>query len=232
MTNITKERAVEIINSIKHRYPELRQASKAVSFAALYGGTEYTLVKNCGFEPEEAKTIIDNYHNLYKVSDKWVQKHLKEASKTGYVTLAFGLRLRTPVLKQVLWDTPQMPYEASQEGRSAGNALSGQSYCQLTMRAANEIRERIRNSIYKFDIRICSTIHDALYFMVKDKVEVVKWLNDNLIDCMFWQELEEIQHDEVKLGAELDVFYPSWKEAITLPNYISEEEIIKICKEN
>ena len=45
------------------------------------------------------------------------------------------------------------------------------------------------------------------------------------------QELPEIQHPEVKLGAELDLFYKGWHQPITLPNSISQQEIINICKE-
>ena len=43
---------------------------------------------------------------------------------------------------------------------------------------------------------------------------------------MRWQELPEIQHDEVKLGANLEVYYPSWATPIKLNNDISQEEIL------
>jgi DNA polymerase-1 len=42
---------------------------------------------------------------------------------------------------------------------------------------------------------------------------------------MQWQELPEIQHDTVKLGAALDIFWPSWADALELPNDASTEEI-------
>lgn len=41
---------------------------------------------------------------------------------------------------------------------------------------------------------------------------------------MSWQELPEIAHPDVKLGAELDLF-PDWANPITLPNNVSESEI-------
>lgn len=42
---------------------------------------------------------------------------------------------------------------------------------------------------------------------------------------MKWQDLPELHHEEVKLGAELDVFYKSWSNPITLSNNASQEEI-------
>lgn len=70
---------------------------------------------------------------------------------------------------------------------------------------------------------------DAIYLMVKDDIRIVKWINDNLIECMAWQELPEIQHDEVKLASELDIYYPTWANEITLPNHATEQEILDIC---
>lgn len=220
----------EEVNSIKDTHETIRSASKAPTFALTFGGTFITLMKNCGFSEEEAKRIEANYHKLYTVSDDWVADKLKQASIDGYVTLAFGVRLRTPMLKQVIWDSSSMPYEASAEGRTAGNAVSGQSYGSLTMRAANELIQRLRLSPFKYDIKICAIIHDAVYFLVRNNIDAVHWLNINLIECMQWQELPEIQHDQVKLGAELDLFYPSWKDKLTLANKLTKEEILKLCK--
>ena len=216
------------INSIKDNYSEIRQLSKGPTFALTFAGTWHTLVKKGGFPEVEAKRIEANYKTMYKTSMDWVYDRLKQASVDGYVTLAFGVRLRTPILKQCLWDTPQMPYEASAEGRSAGNAVSGQSYGVLTCRAANELRKRIRNSPYLYDIKISANIHDSIYCLIKSKPEVAEWLNTNLIECMQWQDLPEIQHDKVKLGAELDLF-PSWADPITIPNGATQQEIMELC---
>lgn len=63
-----------------------------------------------------------------------------------------------------------------------------------------------------------------MYLVIKDDIECVKWVNDALIEEMSWQELPEIYHPDVKLGAELDLF-PNWSNPITLPNNASESEI-------
>ena len=223
------ENTLESINSIKDKYPQYRQKSKAPTFALSYQGTYHTLMNNCGFSEEEAKQIEANYHELYKESDQWVQDKLKLCEEQGYIDVAFGLRIRTPIVGRTVLDTSKTPYLASAEARSVGNALSGQSYCQLTNRAVNEFMQRVWDSDYKYSILPVCLIHDAIYLMIKNDVSIVKWVNDNLIECMQWQELPEIQHDEVKLEAELDIFYPDWSNSITLPNGISEKNILDLC---
>jgi DNA polymerase-1 len=132
-------------------------------FLLTYGGTYHGLIKNCGFSIEESKAIEANYHTLYAESDAYVQAKLKQASIDGYVTVAFGLRIRTPMLNQIIWDTESIPYEASAEGRTAGNAL-GQSYGLLTNRATNAFMELVWASKYRYDIRPVAQIHDATYY--------------------------------------------------------------------
>ncbi|MDR8247505.1 DNA polymerase I, partial [Acinetobacter baumannii] len=89
---------VESINSIKVKYPKLRSRSKSPSFALQYAGTWITLVKNCGFSEPEAKRVEANYHKMYEVSDKWMAEKIQECCEKGYATVAFGLRIRTPLL--------------------------------------------------------------------------------------------------------------------------------------
>ena len=216
------------VNSIKKNYPTLRQDSKGPTFLLTYGGTFHGMMSNLGWEKEKAQAIEKGYHDLYKESDEYIQKRLHQASKDGYVDVAFGLRVRTPLLKQVLFGGPKMPYEAAAEGRTAGNAL-GQSFGQLNNRAAVEFMNKVRASKYRLDIKMVALIHDALYLLVRDNVEVVEWANHELIKSMQWQELPEIQHPTVKLGAAIDIFWPSWAHATTIPNDADQETIINIC---
>lgn len=218
------------VNSMKKKYPDLRQDSKSPTFALTYQGTWHTLVRNLGFEEAKAKEIEKGYHELYKVSDEYVQQRLQQASKDGYVEVAFGLRVRTPLLKQVIFNGAKMPYEAGAEGRTAGNAL-GQSYGLLNNRAAVEFMQKVWKSKYRLDIKIIALIHDAIYLLIRDNAEVVEWANRELIKSMQWQELPEIQHPTVKLGAALDIFWPSWANAITLPNNADRATIRKDCHE-
>ena len=216
------------INSIAIKHKELRNKSKAPTFALTYQGTWLTLMNNCGFTEDEAKNIETNYHEMYKVSDDWVANKIKLAEQQGYLDSAFGLRIRTPVIAKSVLGNSKTPNLALAESRSVGNAVSGQSYCMLTCRALNEFMERVYASEYKHDIMPVNIVHDALYLMIRDNIHVVKWVNDNLMDCMSWQELNEIKHDKVKLSAELGLFYPDWSNEITLPNNINRKQIKEI----
>lgn len=222
MPNIVN--TVVSINSIQTLHKKLRQASKAPTFALTYQGTYKTLMNNCGFSEAVAKGIEAAYHDLYAVSDKWVQDKLQQACKDGFVTVAFGLRVRTPLLKQCILGTRKTPHEAEAEARTAGNAM-GQSYGLLNSRAAMEFGQRFRRSIYKHDIRPCAQIHDAQYYLVRDDADLIAWVNQHLVECVSWDALPEIQHPIVKLGGELSIFYPSWAEEINIPNGANAAQI-------
>lgn len=206
----------------------LVRSRRHLHFALTYQGTWHTLVNNLGFPEEEAKAIEAGYHELYAVSDEYVQTRLQQASKDGYVDVAFGLRVRTPLLSQVMFNGPKMPYEAAAEGRTAGNAM-GQSYGLLNNRAAVDFMQKVWASPYRYDILPVALIHDAIYILIRDGVDIVAWANRELILSMQWQDLPEIQHPTVKLGAALDIFWPNWSKATTIPNGADPMTIIKIC---
>jgi DNA polymerase-1 len=216
---------VAIINSIEKRYPDLRQLSKGPTFALTYMGTWRTLVKTFGLSKKDAQAIEDNYHALYAVSDAWVKEQLCKAQKAGYVELAFDLRLRTPSLPRVLMDhKDKLPYESYSEMKTAANAL-GQSYGLLNNRAGNAFMERVWASKYRCDILPIAHIHDSQYYMIRNNLGCLKFTNDNLVECMEWNELDAIYHPEVGLGSSLDIFWPTWADPIGLPNRASLAEI-------
>ena len=222
--------SVESVNSIAKRYPKLRQDSKTPSFALQYMGTWRTLVQNGGFSEEEAKLIEERYHELYKVADKWAEDRITEAAKVGFVELAFGLRLRTPVLEQVVLNSERgLPKEAHKEIKSTTNALS-QSYCMLTSHAANLFMQRVWDSKWKYHIRPIVQIHDAIYLMIKNELECLKWVNDNLIECMVTCAPPELDHPQIKLKANLELYYPSWAEPYSIPNGLDLDQLRELLR--
>ena len=226
-----KEKMLEIqddvasVNSIKKLYPELRDDSKVPTFLLTYGGTHIGMVAQCDFTMGQAKEIEARYHNLYQVSDQWVADRIQESTHVGYVTCAFGLRVRTPLLSQVIMGTSATPYEAQAEGRTAGNAL-GQSWCLLNTRASVEFMAKARKSKYRLLIKPIAHIHDAQYMLIPDDIEVLMYVNEHLVKAVEWQDHPDIEHPQVKLGGELGVFYPSWANEIVINNGASKEEIL------
>lgn len=176
---------------------------------------------------EKAKLVEARYHELYAVSDQWVATKLDEASQKGYITAAFGLRVRTPLLKQVIRGNSKTPFEAEAEGRTAGNAL-GQSWCLLNSRGASEFMSGVRKSKHRLDIRPSAHIHDAQYYILKDDYTVAAYTNEHLVKAVQWQDHPDIAHPDVKLGGELSIFYPSWEKEITIPNGAGEQEIVDV----
>ena len=223
---------VSQVNSVADKtspYYFYRQESKAPTFLLTYGGTYHGLISNCGFTPEKAKAIENSYHILYKESGEYVQRRIKEAANNGYATVAFGLRVRAPLLKQVMWQTDSVPNSAKQESRTLGNAF-GQSYGLLNNRATNAFMNKVWESKFRYFILPVAQIHDATYFLIKDDLETLEWANKHLIIEMEWQELPEIHHPDVHLGAALDVFKEGWHKPITLPNNATQDEIKELLK--
>jgi DNA polymerase-1 len=188
-------------------------------------------MRNLGWTKEKAQAIETRYHELYAESDKWINDKLEQASKDGYVTVAFGLRVRTPLLKQVILNNSKTPFAASAEGRTAGNAL-GQSWCLLNSRASNEFRAKVRASKHRLSIRPCAHIHDAQYSMIRDDIDVMMFTNEHLVKAVQWQDHPDIRHPDVGLGGELSIFWPSWKDEMEIPNGASEEEIRGLIQEH
>lgn len=217
------------VNRVKDEYPALRNESKRCTFALQYAGTPITLVKNAGFSPEEASQIHRNYHKAYTESKQYSDAKKQQACQDGYLTVAFGLRIRTPLLQQVIWGSKSMPKEAEAEARTVGNALS-QSYGLLNNRASVDFFKKVWASKYRYDILPCAQIHDASYLIMKDDIEVVEWANRELTASMAWQDLPELAHPEVKITAALDIFWPDWSNPITLPINADQEAILATCK--
>lgn len=228
---VTKEEYLAFhVNRIQNEHKDLRQMSKAPSFAMQFLGTYLTLMKNLGWSESQAKGVEANYKKLYQESIDWVNAKIEEAHTKGYSEGAFGLRIRTPVLAQTIYGASKLPKEAAAEARTLGNAISGQSYGLLNNRAAVDFMKKVWASKYRNDIKPVALIHDAIYILIRDNIEVVEWANRELISSMRWQELPEIQHPTVKLGAALDIFWPNWSNPITLPNDASKEQIMETCE--
>lgn len=223
--------SVDSVNSIEVAYPALRQQSKTPTFLLTYGGTFIGIMEQLGWPEAKAKLVEAKYHELYKVSDEWVADRIAEAGKVGYVEVAFGLRVRTPLLEQVVMGTSRTPFEAQSEGRTAGNAC-GQSYGLLNNRAGVEFNRGVRASPYRLTIRPSVHIHDAQYFMIRDDMAELLYINEHLVKAVQWQDDPLIAHDLVKIGGTLSVFYPNWACDLEIPNGASSDMIEGLALEH
>jgi DNA polymerase-1 len=222
---------VKSINSIKHKYPKLRQSSKTISFAIQYGATANGLIHATDLDYASAEKMVERYHKLFKVSDTYTHLRLQEASNKGYTELAFGLRLRTPILEKTVMGSTSIPKEAHKEIKSVANALV-QSYGLLNSVAANRFMEKVWNSKYAHWILPAGQIHDSQYYIVRNDMDCILWVNNNLIDCMVkFDELHEIFSEQVKLQSSLEIYWPDWAHSISIPNYANRETLLKTIQE-
>jgi len=229
MKTISKEEYIAgIINSIEKKYPELRRKSKGPTFALQYMGTAHTLHKRTGFPKDQAKQIYDAFHELYKVSGDFNNQNKLFMEKHGYVECAFGLKLRTPIISQCILGNSSTPYEADKEARSANNAIT-QSWGMLLNRAMNATNSRIEQCGLGMDILPCNMIHDAGYFIVREELECIKFLNDVLIEEMEWNDDKAIRSTDVPMKASLEIG-KSWDTLVPLTNNATMEEIQSVIK--
>lgn len=185
-------------------------------------------MNNCGFDEETAKSIERNYHDLYIQSDLWVKKHINFAKEHGYVTGAFGLRVRSPALKNALGRLT--PMQAGQ-ARTIGNAL-GQGWGLLNNRAMHAVLQEVDKAGHSNDVYPVAAIHDACYYMIRNDANIICWFNKIVVKESKWQEHPIIAHDVVGLYGELDVFYPDWSSSFTLPENVEPSELVQIAKQH
>jgi len=217
------EDTVESINSIKDRYPAFRQASKGPTFALTYGGSWKALVRVCGLSEEDSLRIESAYHDLYKVSDQWVQDQVDKGWTEGCVRGAFGLKVRTPLMASIL-RAERGSEELQKERRTAGNAL-GQSWCLLNSRACTEVLRKAREQGFQHDVLPCAQIHDASYFLIRKNPELLWWWVQVMEHAARWQEAHEIQHPEVHLSGSCVLYEPDWGSDIPLTGLNSIESL-------
>lgn len=141
--------------------------------------------------------------------------------------MAFGLRLRCPLLSNTIRKSSYQARGTSEDERTLGNAI-GQSYGQLNNRAMVAFMNHVWNSKYKYEIFPIAPIHDASYYITYDDLDAILFVNKHLITEMQWQEDPLIAHDRVKIGAELDIAYPNWAYPFTIPNGADAQTILEL----
>ena len=198
------------VNEEVKRFIELRQLSKAPTFKLAYGG--YPDYDKGGVITQE---LFDNYHNiLYPgITDYRENYVLPTTIDNGYIHLGLGCRL----------------YSSDPGGdiRTLNNATV-QFWSILTLIAINEFNHRVREAGLQDDVQVISTIYDSIYVQVREDAEILKWVNDNLIELMCVQYLkDEIIHNEAEgeIGR-------NWADLHAVKNNASVSDIQEILNEN
>ena len=182
-------------------------------------------MNNQGYSEEKSKRLEESFHRLYQVYFGKLKEITDRAAIDGFVTVAYGLRIDAPAISKSVLGTKVTPATVDAEVRSLSNAIC-QSYGQMNTFAADDFMRRVWDSKWKYDIQIQALIHDAIYLFVPQNLECIEWVNENLIECMTIQMEPNIAGSDVTLEANLDVHYPTWAQALELPNN-ADQEVIK-----
>ena len=168
---------------------KLRSAAKSPNYLLEYGGYPKKLSKDLGCSIATAQAIFDVFHyETFLGTTVYREEYVfPTAQEQGYLHLGLGAIIRTSDIKKDI--------------RTVTNA-GYQFWSILTLIALYTVKERIKQAGYQNDIFTYSTIHDSITAYIREDAEIIKWYNDNLIDCMV---VDFLHNQEVKLQANLDI---------------------------
>ena len=116
---------------------EQRRAAKVINFGVLYGMSAHRLASELKINFAEAKSFIDNYFEVRKPIQNFINKTIKQAEEQGFVETLFGRRRPTPDVKSSNF----MIREAAK--RAAANMPIQGTEADLMKRAMIEVGKKI-----------------------------------------------------------------------------------------
>ncbi len=164
----------------------IRQKGKPVTFGLAYGAYPPKVAKALKIPIREAEGIFNRYHNeLYPGIKKYREKYvLPTVKKNRRLHLGMGCYISS--------DSPEKDIKTL-------NNSSCQFWSILTLLTINKMHKRIDSSKQKDNVQIICTIYDSVYFLVKDEVTTIKWVNDKVVPIMVqdWVEEQTIKNTAV-----------------------------------
>ena len=187
---------------------KLRARAKAPNYLLEYGGYPKKLSKDLKCSLAVAQNIFNTFHQetflgTTKYREEYVFPTVREK---GYIHLGLGAILSTANPTKFI--------------RTITNATY-QFWSILTLLSLYKIRQRIIKAGYEKDIFIYSSIHDSVTAYIREDATIIKWYNDNLIECMV---VDFLINQEVKLESNVDIGL-SYDKCTELPNKCSIKHI-------
>ncbi|HJV34890.1 DNA polymerase, partial [Geomonas sp.] len=177
--------------------PEMRRQAKVINFGVIYGQGAFSLAKELGVTPKQAKAFIDSYFERHAGARSFLDHCIREAEMCGFVTTILGRRLSIPDI-------------ASKNGnvrafaqRNATNYPIQGSAADVIKAAMIAVTRRMREEGVKS--RLIMQVHDELVFEVP---EAERELMEELVRT----EMENALPLAVPLKVDLN-FGRNWSEA-------------------
>lgn len=188
---------------------DIRQRSKAVTFKLAYGGMPDS-DKGGAITP----AIYDNYHNhLYPGVRSYIDNYvLPTSAEHGKLHLGLGFYIKSD--------------NVAKDARTLHNG-SIQFWSLLSILSINEMHRRIDLNNLQDRVKVISSIYDSIYLEVDADPDVIKWTNDNLIECMT---ADFMPNQRIKNTAESEIGL-NWADLHAVPNNASISDIQDILNE-
>ncbi|WP_129128132.1 DNA polymerase I [Geomonas oryzae] len=139
---------------------EMRRQAKVINFGVIYGQGAFSLAKELGVPPKQAKAFIDSYFERHAGARSFLDSCIAEAETCGFVTTILGRRL-------------QIPEIASKNGnvrafaqRNATNYPIQGSAADIIKAAMIRVSHRMQEE--QVQSRLIMQVHDELVFEVPE----------------------------------------------------------------
>lgn len=146
------------------KYKQLRNLSKVIALASVYGASASRLMKETGKSKDETQMDIDNYFEAFPDVAKMMTDRHADAKKNGQVTNLFGRPRRMPeaklIEKRYGKNNDNLPYDARNLLNLAVNHSIQSTGASIVNRAMIQFYKNCQ--LAAVEAKIVSQIHDEI----------------------------------------------------------------------
>lgn len=140
--------------------PDHRRLAKVINFGVMYGMGAHSLSEQLGITHAEAKRYIDHYFATHPGIQAYMEKTVREAAETGYVTTLLGRRRYIPEIHSANHNIAEFAK------RTAINTPIQGSAADLIKKAMLDLSRRL--GVEFPDARMILQVHDELVLEVRE----------------------------------------------------------------
>lgn len=200
-------------DEVKVKYPEKRQAAKAITFGLLYGAQAKKISTELGCTIKEAEQLLNMYFSNASRLKKWIDEKKNIIQSTGKITSRFGRTRRVP---EVFSPNNGVKFHAI---NSAFNFIIQSAASDINLSAFSKlVRELEHDYIDKDLILPWNLVHDSMIFEVKE--ELVPFLLDKVRETIEAICREVYPHMSIPIGTDFEVG-KSWGDLVSVDEYFN-----------
>lgn len=198
---------------------DLRRRSKTATFGLLYGGNEYTMMRNLGITEEEAKIFVRQFKSALPRLFSLFDKVIEEGRSKGSVYTYF----KRPRRVKYFFSTSDFRLKSFGDRTSVNSIIQGAGADILKIAFLRLWNELYNHNDWKKDCNFIETVHDEIASQVKNerlfdfakkKMELMRlkvpgWVVPMDVEVSFGKRWGEIFAFEYK--EDLDVFIPKFE---------------------